>query len=142
MLENNDIIDLTQGTGGGTSDGANKSLSNINATAKETIAHLSSPSNYYVDLTLEPSGYVYTAPADGTVYLNRRSGATGQYIFLFCNGTSGDNALYCKREVSTDSVGTVPIYIDVKKGDNFAFNYTLSGAILHFRFIYKEGAKP
>lgn len=113
---------------------ANTDLSNLDATGKSYGAGLSMPSDNYVDLTLEPSGYEYTAPATGYYVFSKYSTAANQYY-----GARNDDNGLCVVGRSVANGVVCGLFIPVKKGDKFIVDYALAGATLLFRFIYAEG---
>lgn len=103
----------------------------------EFIAQQSAPSDRYIDLTLGNDGDTYKVPADGFVFLSKKSTAAGQLVFLI-NDTASKIRVY---SVSTGSGQDIGSYIPVKKGDVVRVYYNVAGATSYFRFVYADGSK-
>ena len=107
----------------------------VDANDTKFISNQAMPSNRYINLTLGSSGTTYTAPADGFYTLAKKAGAVGEYLYMINqsnNITSGmlaPNALYGR------------IFMPVSKGDVITINYTYSGDVAFFKFVYANGAK-
>lgn len=100
------------------------------------IAGYAMPSSLYVDLTLGASGTTYIAPADGYLYVNKKSSAAGQYFWVD-NTTKNIVQSY----VTVGTADNCLILFPVSKGDVMRVLYTAAGVTHAFRFIYAEGAK-
>lgn len=86
------------------------------------------PSSRHEDLILGASGTNYTAPANG--YFDLRKGASsGQYIKLISTVESCINS----------SGQVISAFLPIKKGAKVQVDYTASGTLYKFRFIYAEG---
>lgn len=114
---------------------ANTSLSNVISTGTSSSAGWAMPSGTYVDLTLGASGVTYTAPANGYFMLHMVADNSGQYIQLV-NITSG---LICFNN-SSGAYG-ITAAVQAQKSDVIACEYTATGSVLSFKFIYAEGSK-
>lgn len=108
--------------------------SNFDNTGKSQVAKLSMPSDTYVDLTLGSSGDTYYAPSNGYFTLCKALADT-QMLNIY-NQTTG---LGCTETSSGNSVPTVSL--PVRDNDIVVVNYTGTGAISFFRFVYAEGSK-
>lgn len=98
------------------------------------------PSGKYIDLTLGASGSRYIAPADGYYSVAIQAGVTNLVVLGFTNITAGD---LCTNVFSVGlAAATLYSHIECKKGDNVLLEYSVVGAISHFRFHYAEGSKP
>ena len=94
------------------------------------------PSNKYVDLTLNATGSSYTAPANGWVTFAKRANNANEYNSIHledhncrwdCNATVAN--MWCS------------VSLPVKQNEKFIIEYTTSGELQRFRFIYDEGVK-
>ena len=104
------------------------------------------PSNRYIDLELGASGSTYTAPANGWYYLQKKTGADNQYSVIFAlkdGETTGETI----EAIEYGAIEWTPlgnngnaIMLKVPKGKKVVINYSLTGAIELFRFIYAEGS--
>jgi hypothetical protein len=106
----------------------------------DDVANLAMPGDRYVDLTLGASNSSYTAPADGYVILGKRVGAnTMQFNCLKVANDSG----YISRIESANSVSGLwaTVMMPVKKGCVFSVEYSTTGTVAVFRFVYANGAK-
>lgn len=112
-------------------------LGNLADGGKEFVANMAMPSDRYVDLTLGASDSSYTAPADGYVVFGKRvNGNTAQFNCL----KTPDNV---SRIESSNSVSGfwATVMMPVKKGQVFQVEYTTTGTVAIFRFVYANGAK-
>lgn len=108
----------------------------IDYSDKSEVSGWGMPSGKYIDLTLGASGTEYTAPANGFVSLEKKSGGSNQYAIL--NNTSST----LRSGLNAPSSGMqLIIYIPVKKGDIFSVSYNLSGSTDKFRFYYAVGSE-
>ena len=94
------------------------------------------PSNKYVDLSLNATGSSYKAPANGWVTFAKRANNANEYNSIHledhncrwdCNATVAN--MWCS------------VSLPVKQNEKFIIEYTTSGELQRFRFIYDEGAK-
>ncbi|MCZ4065452.1 hypothetical protein NB636_02065 [Oxalobacter aliiformigenes] len=110
-------------------------LGNLNTTGKAKVANLAMPSASYVNLTLGASGAYYTAPADGYISLIKRATQSGEYVAIY--GTAGIQDVMW-------SIGATQIFAiaPVRKGTAVKINYSASGILDSFVFVYAEGSKP
>ena len=90
------------------------------------------PSDYKIDLTLGTSGTRYTAPADGWIYLNKKTGDNNQFIEIAQNGA---NRVYYNKN------NAALMLHPVAKG-TFTVTYTASGTTGLFAFYYAVGSEP
>lgn len=123
------IVVLASGANADTSNLANKSLSNINNTAKIAIANNSRPSSTSKSLTVGASGTSYQAPADG--------------YFAAC---AWGNSSICWMELSTDGwmqSGTYgssnllnyKVWMPIRKGASATLSYDgMRDVVLHFNY--------
>ena len=131
-------IEQTAGITAETLNGkADIDLGNLADGGKEIVANMAMPSDRYVDLTLGASESSYTAPADGYVVFGKRvSGNASQFNCL----KTPDNV---SRIESANSVSGLwaTVMMPVKKGQVFFVEYTTTGTVAVFRFVYANGAK-
>ena len=121
---------------------ADKDLSNITPTrnVKSEITSWGMPSDSYIDITLGSSGSTYTAPANGYIFLTKTTGSSvDQSCQLFVNGSSRDTCDYMSSMTTHPTQSTCSTWVPVKKNDVIKYNYTASGSLAHFRFIYAKG---
>lgn len=98
-----------------------------------TIA--SFPSNRYIDLELGASGTEYTAPANGSYYIDKM-GNNGTWVgFINFGITNTYNYAITIPIYNTNGVALLP----VKKNDKVIVNYNAAGRLNRFVFIYAEG---
>lgn len=104
------------------------------------------PSNRYIDLELGASGSTYTAPANGWYYLQKHSGANNQYSVIFAL-KDGETTGETLEAIEYGAIEWTPlgnngnaIMLKVPKGKKVVINYSLTGVIELFRFIYAEGS--
>lgn len=101
------------------------------------------PSNRYIDLTLGASGSSYTAPANGWFSIAKRGSGNGQSLMLYLGETASSAQSRLFRQEFTTSALTTSVlgsFMPCKKGDKITIEYTIGGALQHFRFIYAEGS--
>lgn len=106
----------------------------------DDVANLAMPGDRYVDLTLGASESSYTAPADGYVVFGKRVGGNAsQFNCLKAANSSG----YVSRIESANSVSGqwATVMMPVKKGLVFSVEYSTTGTVAVFRFVYANGAK-
>lgn len=111
---------------------ANKDVDNLSAAGKKVVANLSFPSSTYVDLTLNVSNSEYTAPANGYYYICK--GAISKQFIDINNITAN----YRKTMLSSNDNQCLVI-MPVQKNDVIKINYTATGNLETFRFIYAQG---
>ena len=116
---------------------ADVDLSNVNATGSSTSAGWAMPSGVYSNLTLGPSGSSYTAPANGYFYLRKLTGSTGHVYCAMYSGSLSD-IQHCSNGTVADEITCM---LPVKKGTSVGINYTATGAVSHFRFVYAVGSE-
>lgn len=118
---------------------ANCSLSNLTTGGKSLASGLAMPSNRYINLALQASGTVYTAPANGYYQIAKDSTASGQYVLIghqVDDGSTGINGVRLWSSANNQSLATM---LPCKKGDKIVVVYTAGGNTDWFRFIYAEG---
>lgn len=101
----------------------------------EYIAHNAMPSDRYINLTLGASGAIYTAPADGYVFLRKHTVTENRYIGLYRHNNIGVSSMVVCPVANRDSA----VFIPVKKGQMFKCLYDMDGTTDEFRFVYAEG---
>lgn len=116
-------------------------ISNIIPDNSDLIASYAMPSGRYDDIVLGADSTTYTAPANGWYYINKVSGGSSKYMNIFVNGDSHETCEYCGSAQALTSETTLVLLIPVKKNDTILVNYSASGTLHAFRFIYAEGAK-
>jgi hypothetical protein len=92
------------------------------------------PSNRFEDLELGASGTTYTAPANGYFYLQKKTSAASQWVWLL-NKTKIYS--YCEQVYPSGNYAIG--MLQVEKGDIVEITYSAAGATDYFRFIYAEG---
>ena len=105
---------------------------------KAEITSWGFPSSRYDDLELQPSGAVYTAPADGYYNIAKLYGGGG-----FISLSNKDSNLNTQIDVGTNVASTagLSLFMYAKKGEKVIVKYSISGATIKFFFIYAEGVK-
>ena len=122
------------GEGGGSSDGANTSLSNLTDAGKIVAANASMPSDTYEDLTLSASGTEYTAPADGWFALSAYNGGQNYSTRMVCNNVAWS--------VRTGETGNgFAISCPAAKSQKMKLTYDGFQSVAYFRFIYAQGSE-
>lgn len=122
-----------------------KNASNFSQTGLSTLSGLGMPSDRYEDLTLGASESIYIAPANGW-FLVDKLGDAGQYMFA-ANAKKYTGAqpwdyfgrVYTQTSIGTYANSSFTLWIPCQKGDRVCINYTASGAVRLFRFVYAEG---
>lgn len=105
------------------------------ASDNEYMAHMSMPSNRYMDLTLGTSGSRYQAPADGYFGLaSHETKAAGQYCRMIGYG----NERLRQSSYSSSDGQYLEVLMPVSRGQMVYIYYT--APIYKFTFIYAEGA--
>lgn len=95
------------------------------------------PSSKYIDLELQASGSIYTAPANGWFALRKRSSSAGQAIELRNNTTN----ISIRFSYSKENF-LAGIYIPAKKGDRVYYeSESTNTKDQKFVFVYAEGEK-
>lgn len=115
---------------------ANKDFSNIDDTAKITIAHNAMPSSAYDSLTVGASGTTYTAPADGYVFASGTVDVNSLWSFVDLSASTGISS---RCLASTGSLG-MKVFIPLRKGQQFSFNYQNANN-LTLTFKYAVGSE-
>lgn len=95
-----------------------------------TIAGYALPSSRFIELTLGASGTIYTAPANGWLYLQGESSATNGYVTLSGSGIS--------PIASANANGYLSCFRPVRKGEVIEVLYAALTGVT-FRFYYAEG---
>ena len=115
---------------------AGTDLANVNNSGKSLAASWAMPSAIGTDYTLPASTDTFTAPGNGYVSINKRSGNAGEYFYL-TNITNGIGAACIYGQVNFD----VPLFVPVAAGDVVAVFYNFSGASNtdKLRFISLKG---
>ena len=106
----------------------------IDSSDTSFIAHQSSPSNKYIELSIGATGTQYTAPADGYFTYRDSAANVGAAILentttLLSNGMNAVSSTWPRR-----------VTIRVKKGDKVKLYYENGGTNQLFRFVYANGA--
>ena len=97
------------------------------------------PSNRYINLALQASGTVYTAPANGYYQIAKNSTASGQYVLIGHQTDDGSTGINGVRLLSSAKDQSLATMLPCKKGDKIVVVYTAGGNTDWFRFIYAEG---
>ena len=106
----------------------------------EYIAHQAMPTNKYTDFTMGATGTLYTAPADGYIYIRRTATTAGKYLAIikYLEG----NVAYEASVMWAVAAGDLYVNAQISKGEQFAVTYNAEGGggSEFFRFIYANGA--
>lgn len=134
------IGDLTTTVGGHTTSinnlntqKANIDMDNLSVIGKNTISHMSMPSDTFVELTLGASGATYTAPADGW-FMSRQQYDSGYYQVDVVG----------KSIVETNTSNTqMTFMVPVRKGQSLGYIYSnlVTTGFGYFGFLYANGAQ-
>lgn len=92
------------------------------------------PSSNYTDLTLNISGSSYVAPGNGWYVLTKE--ANSQQYVLFYNQSNG-----LRPMAQIPASGVASTICPAKKGDNVTAEYSASGIVDWFRFVYAQGQR-
>lgn len=95
------------------------------------------PSNKSVDITLQTSNTIYTAEANGYIFLDKQSNAAGEYIQILI-----DNNKYLDTRYSSAANSRLTLTLPITKGTKFGVVYTASGDTNAFRLIYANSEVP
>jgi len=134
----NEIIEKINNDESSWATSLNTDVSNISATGKSLVAGFPFPSGSHIDLSLGPTGSIYSAPADGWFFLCKNISANGQFAAM--EVLSGDSVvLQVANSVFTASWNG---FVPCKKGDKVRVEYNLGGTTVLFRFIYAVGNAP
>lgn len=109
-----------------------KKLIGLDTLGRKTVASLFLPSTRYIDLELQASNTLYTAPANGFFTLWKNSTTAIQFVSI----ENIDNKIQCNNFGSSNM-----LYVPVQKGNRIRIAYDSAGTTQIFRFIYAEGAK-
>ena len=114
----------------------NSNMYNISSVGRSFISGIGMPSSKYEELTLGASGTTYSAPANGYVFIDKKSTAASQYVYIevYDTGLKYRDVIYVP-----DTAENVVLRLPVLKGDRFVIYYTANGATNHFKFIYAQG---
>lgn len=98
------------------------------------LSGLSMPSDKYIDLPLGASGSLYTAPANGWVFIAKTAGQNNAFVNL-AYASNGEGVI-----VHVPAAGNVcKCFLLVRKGKVFKVDYSATGATSMFRFYYAQG---
>ena len=91
------------------------------------------PGDKFIDLTLNESGSIYTAPANGFVYVYRTGLSDGNTTYI-----ASENRLGSKSSAVTGSLITQN-FLPVRKGRSFSVTYSGATTSFTLRFTYAKG---
>ena len=112
----------------------NSNASNFSQAGRSYLSGLGMPSSRYIKLPLAASGSTtYTAPANGWLFLMKRSTALGQNIHFICNVR--EDIVWGSGADAED----ISLLFPVSSGDVVQITYTAEGPVSFFRFIYANG---
>ena len=111
----------------------NSNASNFSQAGRSYLSGLGMPSSRYIDLTLGASGSTYTAPANGWLFLMKRTADQSQNIRFICNGR--EDIAWGSGIKNTDVISLFPVC----SGDVVTIKYSAEGRVSFFRFIYANG---
>lgn len=97
---------------------------------------LDMPSKKSIDISLQPSGFTYTAPANGYIYLDKQA-QVQQYIQIL-----EENNIYGQTVYAPIENSRLSIMLPIKKGSIVNIAYTADGATNAFKFIYANSEVP
>ena len=120
---------------------ATTSLDNLTDDGKSYASQLPMPSSNYTNLTINASGSSYTAPANGWVYYDARSGGNaGSFASVNVMDENSNNAYAVSTCIPTNGQHLM-CFLPVKKNDVFKVYYSYVSEQISFRFIYAQGEK-
>lgn len=99
------------------------------------ITSYAMPSEKYIDLTLGATGTNYIAPANGWFHLMKKAVNGGEFVYL---GSRNGNALSF-MEVANTNHKDLRVSLPVRKGDTINIQWSSTGDLVYFRFIYAQG---
>ena len=114
----------------------------IDNSISSQVAHMATPSDKYIDLTIGASGTTYTAPADGWfIFRAQSTSAANTYI---------DTSVFYRNQIISTATYIVSFTGDTcgfvqqaPKGAILSFVYNATfGTISAFRFVYAKGSEP
>ena len=118
---------------------ATTSLDNLTDSGKSYASQLPMPSSNYTNLTINASGSSYTAPANGWVYYDARSGGNaGSFASVNVMDENSNNAYAVSTCIPTNGQHLM-CFLPVKKNDVFKVYYSYVSEQIIFRFIYAQG---
>lgn len=118
---------------------ATTSLDNLTDGGKSYASQLPMPSSNYTNLTINASGSSYTAPANGWVYYDARSGGNaGSFASINVMDENSNNAYAVSTCIPTNGQHLM-CFLPVKKNDVFKVYYGYVLEQISFRFIYAQG---
>ena len=97
---------------------------------------LDMPSKKSIDISLQPSEFTYTAPANGYIYLDKQA-QVQQYIQIL-----EENNIYGQTVYAPIENSRLSIMLPIKKGSIVNIAYTADGATNAFKFIYANSEVP
>ena len=106
-------------------------LANVIPDNSSLISSYSLPSDNYIDMTLGASGTIYTAPANGWVWLQGSSSVADGSVAIQCDNYGMVNRSYAKFGISA--------LVPVKKEQTYRLQYSGTLSDVSFRFIYAQG---
>ncbi len=111
---------------------------NLTPQGASILAGLAMPSVKYVNLTLGASGAIYTAPANGYIYLQMKLSKSGERFFI--NALHNSVETYGVLLSQSSTAVALSQILPIRKGDNFNIGY---GAYSDYklRFIYAQGSE-
>ena len=112
---------------------ADTDFSNITNTAKIAMAHNAMPVYSYDELTLLPSGEVYTAPSDGYVVANTTATEANQVFSI----SFGKANRFISQVCSSASGQIWRLILPVDKNAQFSVTYSSPNTVV--RFFYTHG---
>ena len=116
-------------------------VGNVNHDGSTVIANYAMPSSSFDNLTLQSSGTFYTAPADGWFFLDKVMNS-GEYVNMLAYTSDESTFLYKTTATFPTNSGSGGVIIPIAKGFKVRINYTASGNVATFRFIYAKGSEP
>lgn len=98
------------------------------------------PSNNYEDMTLELTGHIYTAPADGWVCICKIALNVKEYLAI--DWVTDEDVEFASPDVSFAAFSNHWLYCNtpIKKGQKYEVRYTASGETQYFRFVYADNS--
>ena len=113
------------------------SIKTSNGSVHKIDEGMAYPSSKYINLVLEEDGHIYTAPANGIVFVTKYTKYSNRYVDIK-DMTTG--LMSIQHSVGTNQYLTA--WLPVSAGAQFRVRYTAEDVLESFRFVYAQGSEP